>query len=434
MRSLVRNSAFNLSAHAASALAALICIPIAFRQLGPERFGLLMLVWGVLSYAILFDLGTGPAVARATAASIVRDEGRRIAAAFRAGITLQVGLGLFSAALILLLAPALIDVLKVPAQYQEDARAALSVVALTLPIVLVAQSQQAVLEGLERFDLIAYVRAPVAIATYLVPAIGALAGWSLTRMMLLLLVTRVLAGFALHLLYRRSLPPQQTGTVRTELPALFRYGRWLAVSGLLTQVLLYLDRYLLSAMHGLTAVAQYAAPYDAATKLLLLPGSIGLALFPGMAKDAARTRTDDAVARSRTGARMTMMVLLPVCALLFIFADPILHLWLGPQLTSQGVAAFRILLIATVFHAASIPPVILIEALGRSDVVARYYIIEFLIYVPVAVLGIWQFGVAGAAWVWVARTVALMVWSLWYVRRWLPAQPPATMTQFANGD
>ena len=431
---LMRNSAFNLGGHAVSVLAALVCIPIAFRELGPERFGLLMLVWGVLSYAIVFDLGTGPAVARATAASLVHDQGRRIAALFRAGALIQLSLGVLAGALLALLAPQLLELLKVPIAYRADAQRALYAVALALPVVLMGQSLQAVLEGVERFDWIAYIRTPIAVATYAVPAVGALAGWSLATMMFGLLIVRIAAGVIFYGLYRKALPAAQSGTARSEIAALFRYARWLAVSGVIAQLLMYLDRFMLSALHGLTAVAQYAAPYDAATKLLLIPGSIGVALFPGLSKDAARAQANDAVARSRAAARMTMIVLLPLCAVLFAFAGPLLHLWLGPQLSGAGVAAFRVLVLATLLHALAYPPVILIEAFGRSDSVARYSIAELIAYLPVATFMIWRFGVAGAAWTWVARSAALMLWSNWYARRWVRTVQPATLTQFANGD
>ena len=429
---LVRNSAFNLVSQVITVVAALICVPITFRQLGTERFGLLMLVWGMLSYAIVFDLGTGPAVARAAASSLVKDGGRRIGAIFKAGIVIQILLGTIAALAITWLAPTLLELLKVPPGLRREASLALYALALAFPLVLIAQSQQAVLEALERFDLIAYVRTPVALATYAIPAFGALSGWSLARIMFVILGTRVIALVAFHGFYRTMLPPSQSGSTKSELPALFRYSRWLAVSGVLIQVATYLDRFLLSAMHGLTAVAQYAAPYDAAAKLLVLPGSIGVAMFPGLSKDAARNRLDDALGRWQASARMIMIVLLPVCALLLVLAQPILHFWLGPQLGPEGIAAFRILLLATLFHAAAHPPVLLIEAVGRPDVVARYYLVELPLYVPLLLFAVARFGVTGAAWAWALRTGTLMLWSLWYARYWLRQPQNTSSRKYAN--
>ncbi len=433
MKSLIRNSSFNLAGQLLTVGAALICVPITFRQLGTERFGLLTLVWSLLSYAIVFDLGTGPAVARATAASLVHDNGRRIAAIVNAGMIIQIVLGLVAALAIALLMPVLPDLLKVPGEFRTDAINALYALALTMPLVLLAQSQQAVLEGLERFDLIAYVRTPVAIATYAIPAFGAVAGWSLARMMYGVMISRLLALVLMHLLYRAQRPAAQSGAFRAELPALFRYGRWIAVSGGLTQVLLYLDRFLLSGMHGLHAVAQYAAPYDAATKLLVLPGSIGVAMFPGLAKDAARQQNDDAAARCRTATRITMAVLIPVSVVLIFFGGQILRIWLGPAIEPEGVMGFRILVAATLLHALAFPPVILIEAVGRSDVIARYHLAELAFYLPLVVLAIARFGVVGAASAWLVRTAVLATWSTWYARRYLARVNRKTVAAYANG-
>ena len=413
----VRNSAYNFAGQVISIVVAFVCIPIAFRNLGVERFGLLSLAWSLLSYAIVFDLGTGPAVARATAASLATDAGRRIAAILRAGLTIQIGLGIAAGLIIAGFAPNLLTVLRIPESLHQDATRSTYVVAAALPVVLVAQSFQAVLEGLERFDLIAWLRTPVAAATFAFPAYGAVAGWPLWQMMLAILCARIAGVLMMYAAYARSLPADQSGMARDELGGLFRYGRWLAVTGVLTQLITYIDRFLLSALHGLTAVAHYAPPYDAASKLLVLPGAVGVAMFPGMAKDAARDRAAESVTRSRAAVRFVLLVLVPVCLLLGVFAPQLLRLWLGPDFGPQGTTAFRILLLATLLHAASYAPVILIEAVGRSAAVARYHLIELLAYLPVVILAIMEFGIAGAAWAWVARSAALLLWSSWYAQR-----------------
>jgi O-antigen/teichoic acid export membrane protein len=294
---------------------------------------------------------------------------------------------------------------------------ALYALAIGIPAVLAMQSLQAVLEGLERFDLLALARMPVAVLTYAVPAAGAVMGWPLARMILVIVLARAAATVVLYGFYRHSRPSEHEGRARDEWRGLYQYGRWLAVSGVLTQVLLYLDRFLLSAMHGLTAVAHYTAPYDAASKLLAIPGSIGVAMFPGLAKDKARDRREEALMRSRAAGRAIMMILIPLGIALIAAAAPLLRWWLGPDFGAEGIAAFRILVFAVLLHAAAFPPVIAIEAFGRSDAVARYYLIEILVYVPAAYLTIRAYGVTGAAWTWAARNAALMVWSHWYANR-----------------
>jgi O-antigen/teichoic acid export membrane protein len=429
---LARNSAFNFAAQAATALAAFVSIPIAFREFGAERFGLLSLMWSALAASIVLDLGTGPAVARASAASLVRNDGARLRAILRAGILLQVCLGITAALLLILIAPWLVRVLRIPDGLRPDALASIYPLALTLPIVLIAQSYQGVLEGLERFDILAYVRTPVLIATYAIPAVGALAGWSLSLTFTVLLASRALALAVLHVSTLGRLPRNQTGRARAELPGLFTYGRWLALSGIAGQVLVYLDRFIISALHGPAAVAQYAAPYDAAGKLLVIPGSFGVAMFPGLAKDSARENVPLAIARSRKVGKATLAMMIPICLMLAAFAGPLLRWWLGPEIREEGIVAFQILVFAVLLHGAAYPPLILIEALGRSAVVARYYTIELLVYTPVAALLIWKSGVVGAAAVWLVRNLVCVIWAQYYVRTYLPPTPAARAGEYAH--
>ena len=59
---LLRHTAFNLIGLGAPLLVAVGTIPVLIHALGPARFGLLTLIWAVVSYFGLFDLGLGRAL------------------------------------------------------------------------------------------------------------------------------------------------------------------------------------------------------------------------------------------------------------------------------------------------------------------------------------------------------------------------------------
>ena len=59
---LLRHTVFNLVGLGAPLLVAVATIPVLIGQLGPSRFGLLTLIWAVVSYFGLFDLGLGRAL------------------------------------------------------------------------------------------------------------------------------------------------------------------------------------------------------------------------------------------------------------------------------------------------------------------------------------------------------------------------------------
>jgi hypothetical protein len=61
-RLLARNVVWNLIGSGAPILVAVFCIPILAKGLGTDRFGVLVLVWALIGYASLFDLGLGRAL------------------------------------------------------------------------------------------------------------------------------------------------------------------------------------------------------------------------------------------------------------------------------------------------------------------------------------------------------------------------------------
>src|SRR5258705_13553401 len=66
-RLLARNAVWNLLGNGTPMIVAVVCIPILIRGLGKERFGVLTLVWAVIGYASLFDLGLGRALTQLVA-------------------------------------------------------------------------------------------------------------------------------------------------------------------------------------------------------------------------------------------------------------------------------------------------------------------------------------------------------------------------------
>lgn len=60
--SLRRNSLWNLAGSGLPLLAAIVLIPFTFNHLGNEAFGVLTLIWVLIGYFSLFDMGVGRAL------------------------------------------------------------------------------------------------------------------------------------------------------------------------------------------------------------------------------------------------------------------------------------------------------------------------------------------------------------------------------------
>lgn len=64
---LARNGVFNIIGQGVPLLAAFFAIPRLIHGLGTDRFGVLTLVWMVIGYFSLFDLGLGRALTQVVA-------------------------------------------------------------------------------------------------------------------------------------------------------------------------------------------------------------------------------------------------------------------------------------------------------------------------------------------------------------------------------
>jgi len=194
-------------------------------------------------------------------------------------------------------------------------------------------------------------------------------------------------------------PPRDWRRLRS----LISFGGWVAVSGVVSPMLVYFDRFALGARSGLTAVGYYTAPYEGITRLLMIPNSLISALFPlltGLGVVAAAGRIDRLFASSMRA--LLIMMSIPAAIALF-FAPVILQIWMGPDYAAHGAMALRILSVGVLINAVAHIPYTFLEAAGRPDVPAKFHMIELVIHVPFAWYLVGRYGITGAAVAWTAR-------------------------------
>jgi O-antigen/teichoic acid export membrane protein len=175
------------------------------------------------------------------------------------------------------------------------------------------------------------------------------------------------------------------------------------VSNVVSPLLVYLDRFMLGAFVGLSAVGYYTAPFDGVIRMLIVPASLVNALFPAVSGMHA---TGDRAGIKRVFAkavqRMSLILAFPALILLF-FGPYLLRFWLGDAFADQGGTAVRILSFGVLMNSLAHIPSSFIVAMGRPDVNAKFHMGELLFHIPVAWYLITRFGVTGAAMAWTIR-------------------------------
>jgi O-antigen/teichoic acid export membrane protein len=400
-----RNSLLNLAGMAVPLAVAALVLPTLTHALGPARFGLLGVSWAFLEYLTLFDVGLGKATVRYVADSIARGT-RDVSQVTAVSLSVQLLIGGCAAALLILFAPALArEVFRVDPVLVDEASRLFVVVALNLPVVLALTTYRGVLEGAQHFTLSNSIKIPASAGSIVIPAILAKLGHSLPDMLMWVLVWRALASLVTLYAIRRVIPEFRIEPPRDwkRLRSLISFGGWVAVSGVVSPMLVYFDRFALGARSGLTAVGYYTAPYEGITRLLMIPNSLITALFPlltGLGVVAAAGRIDRLFASSMRA--LLVMMSIPAAIALF-FAPVILNIWMGPEYAAQGALALRILSVGVFINAIAHVPYTFLEASGRPDVPAKFHVLELVIHVPVAWYLVGAYGITGAAIAWTAR-------------------------------
>ena len=307
--------------------------------------------------------------------------------------------------LLALLTPALAGrVFHVQPALQPEARHIFLALALSLPALLATSGLKAVLEAAQRFDLVNYLRIPGSIAAYVLPALGLRLGASLLEIILLMVLFRFLVSLA-HLLCCLAVFPamRHLDWNRDALRSLMRYGGWVTVSNLVNPVLLYADRFLVGSLLSLSLLGYYTVPFEAVTKLWIIPSSLASTLFPAFSALTAASDPSRLTLLYARSFKYLLLLLGPVILLVVLFARDILTLWMGAIFARQTTAVLQILACGVFVNCFAHVPFGLLQSHGRPDLAAKVLLYELPLYLPLAWFMVRHWGIAGAAAGWTIR-------------------------------
>lgn len=400
--SLKHNTLWNLAGSSLPLVAGAVLIPYTLRHLGNESFGILTLIWGLIGYFSLFDLGVGRALTVQLSRLEASGQIVEIGPTLRAGMLLTLGAGLGGAALVCALAPSLAKHwLKISPVLQQDAMLAFLIAALGVLPTTLASGLRGALEGLDKFAASNISRILLGLWMFVVPAFAVYfhgnALWVITLYLVLGRCLVVLGiGFQLRSHLRRV---DKAPLQKRHIKALWNYGMWVSVTGIVGPLMVYGDRFFVSAALGAEQLPLYAIPQEGLLRLLLIPVALTGALLPHLAN-----MDDDAAVRSyqRNSLRVTACMFV-ACLLAAALAYPVLAFWLSAEFAQAALPVVLILCVGIWINSMALMPYTLLHAKGNPRLTAIFHLCELVLYL----FAVWflssRFGLPGAALAWVAR-------------------------------
>lgn len=421
---IARNTIINFAGQIAPLLAAIISIPFILKGIGTDRFGILNLVWVIVGYFSLFDLGLGRALTVIVASRYGGDEGQ-VAQTAWAAIFLMFLLGLIGAILMIFLAPWLVEHLfNIPPALHGETLNAFYLLGVSVPIVIVSAGLRGILEGLNQFWLLNVVKTPLGIFTYASPLLVLPFSSSLLPIVILILVGRLLSLMAFFYLCWRLMPRTTLGGIRPflQIPELVRLGGWMTVSNIVGPVMVYMDRFLIASVVSASAVAYYATPYEVVTKLWVIPVALTGVLFPLFA-----TNSVHAAERNKrifqSAIKFTFIAIYPLTLILVAAAPEGLSLWLGESFSHNSYEVMRWLAVGVLMNCIAQIPQALLQGTGRPDISAKLHLFELVIYLPSVIWMTIEYGIVGTAIAWDIRILLDIVLLFWMTKKELGMLP-----------
>lgn len=403
---ILRNTVFNLIGLGAPLVVAIFTIPVLISALGMGGFGMLTLIWAVVSYFGLFDLGLGRTLTLQMVWAEGRGETERIGPMITTALSIMALLGLTVGILLTQFAEigvgAMADV-----PDRQQAEAAVRAMAWALPMITLTSGMRGVLEARNAFGFVNLIRLPMGIFTFLGPMVVVFVEPRLDWVAWALVAGRWVAAGA-HLWAIAKVLPPRVGPFRfkvSEIKPLLSIGAWLTVSNIVSPLMGYADRFIIAGLVSAAAVAYYATPYEIVTKLWIVPGALTAVLFPAFAA-RIEAGAPSAAQFLRQSTSLVALVLLPVCAFLAIFAIEVLTIWLNAEFARSSALLLQVFSLGVLINSVAQMPFTAIQSAGKPKWTAMIHVAEALPFLLFLWWATASFGVTGAAIAWLFRIIA----------------------------
>jgi O-antigen/teichoic acid export membrane protein len=389
------NTAYNLLGSLIPIAISFVTVPIYLRLIGQERYGILAIVWLLLGYFGLFDLGLGRATAQRIAAL---REGTPIerAKTFWTALILNMGFGIIGGLLIWPMASYFFgNVFKIEDALRPEVRTTVPWLVFAVPMAIISGVLTGALQGRERFFELNLISINGTIIFQILPLLVALF-WCCDLAVIVpatLLARLITLLFLYASCWRHVFHNYSISFDRTQAGKLLNFGGWVTVTAFVSPMMTILDRFIIGTVSGAKAVSYYTVPFQLGQRSRIIPNALTSALYPSFA-----------VADSGEKERLThealsvlIVIMTPLVAAGILFMNPFLSWWITPDFAQQSALVGQIIFMGFWINGFAIVPFAQLQAGGHPNLVAKCHLAELLPYFSILYFGLKAFGIAGAA-------------------------------------
>lgn len=401
---IILHTVYNSAGLIVPIVVAIATMPILLNSLGTDRFGILTLIWAIVSYFGIFDLGLGRALTMQMSVLMIKDDYLNVYSIIRTTLAILLFLGFLAGCALFGVTSILVEQMKGELSTLEVS-GAVNAMSFALPFIIVTSGVRGVLEAKNAFGLLNLVRLPLGMINFIGPVAIALYGSGRLDDISWLLAYARVVSFVIHFWCMcRVMPGIFNGAYLESkwLGVLIINGGWMTVSNIVSPLMGYLDRFIVGLLLSASFVAYYATPQELILKIYIIPGALTAVLFPRFASDFFNKASKILYWKS---VFIVSILIFSLCAFAGIFSLQILGLWIGADFAINSYKVMQIFLVGIFFGAISSIPYTYLQATGYAKIAAVSHVVQVPFFLVLSYILISKWGIEGAAIAWSARLI-----------------------------
>jgi O-antigen/teichoic acid export membrane protein len=399
LATVARNVSTRYMSIAAEMFIGLVMLPFNLAHLGAAQYGLWVLLGSVTMHLSVLDLGYGGAIIKFMAQYRALRDSRAMNEIASTMFFVFAALGVLAYAVIVGVAFNLDHIFHMTAQQAETGKWILLIIGVHVALNFPFSVYGGVSSGFQRFDINNIVAIVIAVAAAIVNVAVLLAGYGLVELVAATTAVRVFGYYIYRLNALRIYPELR---IR---PSLFRKGRLREVTGFsiyasiidwANKLNYQLDVVVIGIFFGSALVGVWAVAERIISGTQRLTNQLNGVLFPVIVHSDTANQQQKLQRILQQGTLLSLAMVVPISATLFVLADPIVRAWVGPEMIGS-VPVIRILAIAVAIRVGNATATTLLKGAGQHRMLAWVNLGTGVVNVLLSVLLIKSFGLPGVA-------------------------------------
>lgn len=398
-RQLVRSSIANLLGAVLPAFVTLATIPFIVFRLGEVNYGVLTMVTAIVGYFALIDINVTSASVKYVAQYRATSQLSELYQVVTFGALVYLAIGLVGGVFIYFGADWLSKQLfNVPQSLASLTQRTLELAAVGFFFGQMQVYLCSIPQSLQRFDVSAKIEAAFGMLVPLLTVLILWFGYGLYEVVLLRVVLSALNAVVAAAASRRLIPDYRPSwPSRTIARQLVSFSAFSYLSGIAAACYAHADKLIIGAVAGMASLTYYVIPSTLINRVLGLTFRLSSVVYPAASELESLRRFDQLKTIYFSATRYVFF--LNACIVVFacLFAEEILHYWMGEEFARQGALIMILTALAMLVDSMTNLPSMLADGMGHPRVTGLFSVFRAAVGLVATFIFATLYGIVGVA-------------------------------------